>query len=60
MLRVAGEIAEREQQEKITEEHIRSASLKMEEDKETIALESYTKEFMEELKNSNSPFLLKR
>ncbi|KAG2479457.1 MAG: Origin of replication recognition protein / Cell division control protein 6 [Nitrosopumilales archaeon] len=41
LLRVAGEIAEREQQEKITEEHIRSASLKMEEDKETIALESY-------------------
>ena len=41
LLRVAGEIAEREQQEKITEEHIRSASLKMEEDKETAALESY-------------------
>ena len=41
LLRVAGEIAEREQHEKITEEHIRSASLKMEEDKETIALESY-------------------
>ncbi len=41
LLRVAGEIAEREQQEKITEEHIRRASLKMEEDKETAALESY-------------------
>jgi cell division control protein 6 len=41
LLRVAGEIAEREQKEKITEEHIRMAYLKMEEDKETAALESY-------------------
>ena len=41
LLRVAGEIAEREQHEKITEEHIRRSSLKMEEDKETTALESY-------------------
>jgi len=41
LLRVAGEMAEREQQEKITEEHIRRASQKMEEDKETAALESY-------------------
>ena len=41
LLRVAGEIAEREQQEKITEEHMRRASLKMEEDKETAALTSY-------------------
>ncbi|MDE1863170.1 MAG: AAA family ATPase [Thaumarchaeota archaeon] len=41
LLRVAGEIAEREQSEKITEEHIRRASVKMEEDKETTALNSY-------------------
>jgi len=41
LLRVAGEMAEREQQEKITEDHIRRASQKMEEDKETTALESY-------------------
>jgi len=41
LLRVAGEMAEREQQEKITEEHIRRASQKMEEDKETTVLESY-------------------
>ena len=41
LLRVAGEMAEREQQEKITEEHIRRASQKMEEDKETAVLESY-------------------
>ena len=41
LLRVAGEIAEREQQEKVKEEHIRKAAQKMEEDKETTALESY-------------------
>ncbi len=41
LLRVAGEMAEREQQEKITEDHIRRASQKMEEDKETTVLESY-------------------
>jgi len=41
LLRVAGEIAEREQQEKVKEEHIRKAAQKMEEDKETAALESY-------------------
>lgn len=41
LLRVAGEIAEREQAEKIREEHIRIASLKMEEDKEITALRSY-------------------
>ena len=41
LLRVAGEIAEREQADNIKEEHIRKASLKMEEDKETTALNSY-------------------
>ena len=41
LLRVAGEIAEREQEEKVNEEHIRRASQKMEEDKETAALQSY-------------------
>ena len=41
LLRVAGEIAEREQSDKISEEHIRRASVKMEEDKETTALNSY-------------------
>ncbi len=41
LLRVAGEIAEREQQDKVTEEHIRRASQKIEEDKETIALQAY-------------------
>jgi len=41
LLRVAGEIAEREQQDKVTEDHVRRASLKIEEDKETIALQSY-------------------
>ena len=41
LLRVAGEIAEREQQDKVTEEHVRQASQKIEEDKETIVLQSY-------------------
>ncbi len=41
LLRVAGEIAEREQVDMIKEDHIRRASLKMEEDKETTALNSY-------------------
>jgi len=41
LLRVAGEIAEREQSDNIKEDHIRRASLKMEEDKETTALNSY-------------------
>lgn len=41
LLRVAGEIAERQQADKITEEHIRTASQKIEEDKETTALRSY-------------------
>ncbi len=41
LLRVAGEIAERAQSSKVTEEHIRTASSKIEEDKETTALQSY-------------------
>ena len=41
LLRVAGEIAEREQSPKVIPEHIRQASSKMEEDKETAALNSY-------------------
>jgi cell division control protein 6 len=41
LLRVAGEIAERGQSDKVKEEHIRTASTKMEEDKETTALRSY-------------------
>ncbi|HSF27673.1 MAG TPA: AAA family ATPase [Nitrosopumilaceae archaeon] len=41
LLRVAGELAEREQSETVKEEHIRRASQKMEEDKETTALNSY-------------------
>ncbi|MGI0003885.1 MAG: Cdc6/Cdc18 family protein [Candidatus Nitrosotenuis sp.] len=41
LLRVAGEIAEREQSEKVKEEHIRAAAQKMEEDKEVTALKSY-------------------
>ena len=41
LLRVAGELAEREQSETVKEDHIRRASQKMEEDKETTALNSY-------------------
>jgi cell division control protein 6 len=41
LIRVAGELAEREQADTVKEEHIRRASLKMEEDKETTALNSY-------------------
>ena len=41
LLRIAGEIAEREQSDTLKEDHIRRASLKMEEDKETTALKSY-------------------
>ncbi|MFM8658976.1 MAG: Cdc6/Cdc18 family protein [Candidatus Nitrosotenuis sp.] len=41
LLRVAGEIAERAQSNNVTEEHIRTASSKIEEDKETTALQSY-------------------
>jgi len=41
LLRVAGEIAEREQAEKVTENHIREATQKIEENKEITALRSY-------------------
>jgi cell division control protein 6 len=41
LLRVAGEIAEREQSDLVKEEHIRTASQKMEEDKEVTSLRSY-------------------
>jgi len=41
LLRVAAEISERTQQEIITEDHIRQASQKIEEDKETKVLRSY-------------------
>jgi len=41
LLRVAGEIAEREQSVKILEDHIRAASQKIEENKEITALHSY-------------------
>lgn len=41
LLRVAGEIAEREQSDKVKEGHIRIAAQKMEEDKEVTALKSY-------------------
>ena len=41
LLRVAGEIAEREQSNIVKEEHVRKASQKIEEDKETTVLRSY-------------------
>ena len=41
LLRVAGEMAEREQSEFVTENHIREASQKIEENKEITALQSY-------------------
>jgi len=41
LLRVAGEIAEREQTEKVTENHIQKAAEKIEENKEITALKSY-------------------
>lgn len=41
LLRVAGELAEREQATNVTEVHIRRAAQKMEEDKEFTALNSY-------------------
>lgn len=41
LLRVAGEIAEREQSNIVNEEHVRKASQKIEEDKETTVLRSY-------------------
>ena len=41
LMRVAGEIAERQQSEKVTEEHVREASQKIEENKEETSLKSY-------------------
>ena len=41
LIRVAGEIAERQQVDKVTTDHIREASLKIEENKEETALKSY-------------------
>ncbi|RNJ76693.1 MAG: AAA family ATPase [Nitrosopumilus sp. D6] len=41
LIRVAGEIAEREQADKVTARHVRDASQKIEENKEETALKSY-------------------
>ena len=41
LLRVAGELAEREQSDKVTVEHVRDASLKIEENKEETSLKSF-------------------
>ncbi len=41
LIRVAGEIAEREQAETVTDKHVRSASLKIEENKEEASLQSF-------------------
>ncbi len=41
LIRIAGEIAERQQSDKVTEEHVRDASQKIEENRETTALKSY-------------------
>jgi cell division control protein 6 len=41
LIRVAGEIAERQQSELVTEEHVREASQKIEENKEETSLKSY-------------------
>jgi|TARA_B100001105_G_scaffold232332_1_gene205585 cell division control protein 6 len=41
LLRVAGELAERQQSDKVTIEHVRKASLKIEENKEEASLKSY-------------------
>ncbi|HIE46875.1 MAG: AAA family ATPase [Nitrosopumilus sp.] len=41
LIRVAGEIAERQQSNKVTIEHVRDATKKMEEDKEETSLKSY-------------------
>ena len=41
LIRVAGEIAERQHSDKVTEEHVREASQKIEENKEETALRSY-------------------
>ena len=41
LIRVAGEIAERQQSDKVTENHVRDASQKIEENKEEASLKSY-------------------
>lgn len=41
LIRVAGEIAERHQSDKVTQDHVREASLKIEENKEETSLKSY-------------------
>ena len=41
LIRVAGEIAERQQSDQVTKEHVREASLKIEENKEETSLKSY-------------------
>ena len=41
LLRVAGEIAEREHKKLVTEEHVRMASSKIEENKEVSSLRAY-------------------
>jgi len=41
LIRVAGEIAERQQAEHVTEDHVREASQKIEENKEETSLKSY-------------------
>jgi len=41
LIRVAGEIAEREQSEKVTDKHVRLASQKIEENKEETSLQSF-------------------
>jgi len=41
LLRVSGELAERQQSDKVTVEHVREASLKIEENKEEASLKSY-------------------
>jgi cell division control protein 6 len=41
LIRIAGEIAERQQSNKVTKDHVREASLKMEENKEETSLRSY-------------------
>src|SRR4030065_648429 len=41
LIRVAGEIAERQQSDKVTQDHVREASVKIEENKEETSLKSY-------------------
>lgn len=41
LIRVAGEVAERDQAENVTQEHVREAYQKIEEDKEVTAIKSY-------------------